>query len=164
MMRSALGLEQTEKTTEAMKPMQSTTPDVEAIAARFFELYRAQDVPEMVALFTEDGIVEYVPMNLKGPVGEAGAKSWRTLIDGFPDLTNRINDLYSDKARQVAFVDVHLIGTQAKEVLGIPNQGEHYELRHLFVIKVNDIGRITSMTAFWDNGSWYQQLGKTTLD
>ena len=48
--------------------------------------------------------------------------------------------------------------------LVFPDQGKHYDLRHLFVIETNDVGKILSMMAFWDSVDWYQQLGKTTLD
>ena len=135
----------------------------EAIAQRFFNAYREQDVAAMVALFAPTGTVEYVPFKLKGSVEEAGAGAWNALIDAFPNLTNRVLNIRQDGSGLVAYVDVMIGGTQTKDVFGVPNQNQSYDLRHLFVIETNQQSQISSMVSFWDNADWYQQLGKTSL-
>jgi ketosteroid isomerase-like protein len=45
--------------------------------------------------------------------------------------------------------------------LQIPSQGKHYELPHAFLLQINDQGQISHITAYWDNASFYFQLGKT---
>jgi len=67
--------------------------DAKDAAARLFELYRAHDVAEMVGMFSKDGVIEYVPLNLTGPASEIGPGSWGVLTDAFPDLTNEINQI-----------------------------------------------------------------------
>lgn len=118
----------------------------------------------MIALFKPEGVVEYVPFALAGPVEEVGPGSWGVLIDSFPDLTNTILSITGDESGRKAFVDVDISGTQEKEAFGVPSQGRAYTVRHLFVIETDASGLITRMTAFWDNVDWYRQLGKTTLD
>ena len=139
-------------------------PSAVAIATLFFNAYRNQNVSAMVDLFDPAGTVEYVPFNIKGSVTEAGAGAWNTLIDAFPNLTNRVISIRQDETGQVAYADVFIGGTQAKDAFGVPNQGKTYNLRHLFVFETNDTGKITSVVSFWDNADWYQQLGKTTLN
>lgn len=147
-----------------INPVHSTTASAKNIAIQFFDRYRSQQVNDMVALFASEGTVEYVPFNGKGLVTEVGVSSWNGLIDAFPDLTNQVTTVRQNETHRVAFVDVVISGTQVKDAFGISNQGKHYDLRHLFVIEINDEGKILSMVAFWDNADWYRQLGKTTLD
>lgn len=133
-------------------------------AEAFFARYNDQDVPAMVALFQPEGVVEYVPFNLSGPVEEVGPGSWGVLIDAFPDLNNTVHSIHETAGGRTAFVDVNIAGTQTKDAFGVPSKGEAYDLRHMFIIETNTDGRITQVTAFWDNADWYRQLGKTALD
>ncbi|WP_298838474.1 nuclear transport factor 2 family protein [uncultured Roseobacter sp.] len=133
-------------------------------AEAFFDRYRAQDVPAMIELFRPEGVVEYIPFGLAGPVEEISLGSWAVLIDAFPDLSNEVHSISEDAAGTRAFVDVSISGTQAKDTFGIVNQGRSYDLRHMFVIEVDDAGQIIHVTAFWDNADWYRQLGRTQID
>lgn len=138
-------------------------PAREATAA-FFERYNAQDVPGMVALFEPGATVTYVPMDLSGPVEEIGPQAWGGLIEAFPDLAEEVRRVHVADDGRRAFADVVITGTQAQDAFGIENQGRSYELRHLFVVGVNEAGRIDEMTAFFDAASWYRQLGRAELD
>jgi steroid delta-isomerase-like uncharacterized protein len=142
--------------------MQNATSTKE-VAMQWFDRYRAQDVDGMVAMFMPDAIIEYVPLDLQANPEQLAVNGWRVLIDAFPDLTNEVRQVWQDTAENVAFVDVYIGGTQHKDAFGIPNQGQKYWLRHLFILEVNDAGKIIKMTAFWDSATWYQQLGKTQL-
>ncbi|MEM7506206.1 MAG: nuclear transport factor 2 family protein [Pseudomonadota bacterium] len=133
-------------------------------AKTFFDRYRAQDVPAMIALFEPGALIEYVPFALEGPVEEVGPGSWGVLIDAFPDLSNDVHNITDSADGRTAFVDVSISGTQAKQAFGVPNKGLTYDLRHLFVIETDADGDIVRLTAFWDNADWYRQLGKTILD
>ena len=86
------------------------------------------------------------------------------LIDAFPDLSNEVLSITEDATGTRAYVDVNISGTQTKDTFGIVNQGRSYDLRHMFVIEVDDAGQITHVTAFWDNADWYRQLGRTQID
>ncbi len=150
----------------------STPISTEAIAAnaadvahKFFAAYRAKDVNAMGQLFTKDATFVYVPFGDAGTgnVLEKGVPVWRTLIDTFPDLRNEVKAVWEDKSGRMAFVDVYIGGKQAKEGFGIANQGKEFWLRHLFVLETDDAGRITKITSFWDNATWYSQLGKMNL-
>jgi ketosteroid isomerase-like protein len=137
----------------------------EATAKKFFDAYRARDVDAMGQLFTKDATFVYVPFGEagRGNVLEKGIPVWRTLIETFPNLRNEVNAVWEDKTGRVAFVDVHIGGTQAKDGFGIANQGKDYWLRHLFVLETDEMGHITKITSFWDNATWFSQLGKTSL-
>ena len=63
-----------------------------------------------------------------------------------------------------AAAEVTIGGTQRKDFLQIPSRGRHYELPHAFLLRLDDRGQITEIAAYWDNASFYSQLGKTTLE
>jgi steroid delta-isomerase-like uncharacterized protein len=107
--------------------------------------------------------VEYVPLQLKGPVEQIGPGSWGVLVDAFPDLHNQVQSITSDASGNRAYVDVYIGGQQVKDTFGISNQGKSYWLRHMFVIDVNPQGKINAITSYWDSVDWYTQLGKTSL-
>lgn len=135
----------------------------EDAASQFFERYDAQDVDGMVELFAESASVHYVPFGPPGSLEEVGVAGWRGLIDAFPDLSNNVRSIRETADGRFAYVDVDISGTQAKDAFGIESQGRSYDVRHLFVVGVDEEGLITEMTAFWDNATWFRQLGRTDL-
>jgi steroid delta-isomerase-like uncharacterized protein len=132
-------------------------------ARSFFAAYNAHDVNRMVAACSEDAQLRYVPMGSQGQgkARELGKAIWSGLIDAFPDLAVTVQSIFGD-ARNLA-AEVMIGGTQQKDFLQIPSQGRHYDLPHAFLLTMNDGGQITGITAYWDNASFYLQLGKTTL-
>lgn len=139
------------------------TPQAETVARDFFAHYNDQNVPAMIDLFVDGGIVEYVPLHLEGPATDVGPASWGVLIDAFPDLHNEIGSVTVSADGRQAFVDVMIGGTQQKDTFGITNQGKAYWLRHLFAFTTDANGKIERVTSFWDSVDWYTQLGKTSL-
>jgi steroid delta-isomerase-like uncharacterized protein len=131
-------------------------------ARSFFQAYNAHDVNRMLAACADDAELRYVPMEKQGKAREVGKKIWSSLIDAFPDLTVRIESIFGDE-RNVA-AEIVIGGTQQKDFMQIRNQGKHYDLPHAFLLQVDREGSISSITAYWDNASFFRQLGKTTLD
>jgi steroid delta-isomerase-like uncharacterized protein len=136
--------------------------DAAGTAKQFFDAYRARDVDAMAALFTKDATFAYVPFGEGGTgrVLEKGVPTWRGLIDAFPDLRNEVKQVWQDAPGNTAFVDVYIGGTQTKDAFGIPNKGQKFWLRHMFVVTTNDARKITDITSYWDNATWFSQLGK----
>ena len=134
------------------------------VARSFFEAYNQHDLNRMLASCTDDAQLRYVPMGKpgEGRIREVGKTIWSSLIDAFPDLRVRAESAFGDE-RNVA-AEVMIGGTQRKDFMNIPNQGRHYDLPHAFLLQVSDRGLITSITAYWDNASFYSQLGKKTLE
>jgi steroid delta-isomerase-like uncharacterized protein len=91
-----------------------------------------------------------------------GKAIWSGLLDAFPDLAVRVQSAFGDEHNVAA--EVLIGGTQRKDFFGIPSKGKHYDLPHAFLLEVDDSDRITRITSYWDNASFYLQLGKTTLD
>lgn len=134
------------------------------IARSFFTAYNAHDVEKMVRACREDAQLRYIPMGDQGQgnARKLGRTIWSGLIDAFPDLTVAAQSMFGDDHNVAA--EVLIGGTQQKDFLRIPSQGKHYELPHAFLLNVDDAGLITRITAYWDNASFYSQLGKRTLD
>jgi steroid delta-isomerase-like uncharacterized protein len=146
-----------------MSSASSAVRSAEATARSFFAAYNAHKVEEMVAACSEDAQVRYIPMGDQGQgkVRDVGRTIWSGLIDAFPDLGVRPQACFSD-ARNVA-AEVMIGGTQQKDFLNVRSQGKRYDLPHAFLLTLNESGLITHITAYWDNASFYLQLGKITL-
>jgi steroid delta-isomerase-like uncharacterized protein len=97
-----------------------------------------------------------------GLIREVGKEIWSRLIDAFPDLSVRVQSIFGDERNAAA--EVMIGGTQRKQFLNIPSQGKRYDLPHAFLLAINDHDLITAVTAYWDNVSFYSQLGKTTFE
>ena len=133
------------------------------VARSFFSAYDQHEVEWMVEACTEDAELQYVPMGRhgQGPVRAVGKQFWSGLIDAFPDLHVTVKSAFGDD--QNAAAEVTIGGTQHKNFLDIPNQSKHYELLHAFLLRLNDEGKITRVTAYWDNLDFYSQLGVEPL-
>jgi steroid delta-isomerase-like uncharacterized protein len=90
-----------------------------------------------------------------------GKQIWSGLIDAFPDLHVTVDSEFGNDRNTAA--EVTIGGTQRKDFLDIPNHGKHYELPHAFLLRFNDEGKITAITCYWDNLSFYSQLGVEPL-
>lgn len=98
----------------------------------------------------------------QGPISEVAKHIWSSIIDAFPDLTVRVQSVFGDESNAAA--EVLIGGTQRKEFFNIPSHGKHYELPRAFISSLDENSLITSVTAYWDNVSFYSQLGKIALD
>ena len=91
-----------------------------------------------------------------------GRRIWSGLIEAFPDLSVKVRSMFGNKTDAAA--EVMIGGTQQKDFMQIRNSGKRYDLPHAFLLRMNDRGLIGELAAYWDNASFYMQLGKTTLD
>ncbi len=142
--------------------MAVTEPASVGAATAFLDAYNRHDVEAMLKLFSEDAEIHYVPMEDQGQglVREVGKKIWSGLIDAFPDLHVTADEVFGNETNAAA--EVVIGGTQKKDFLDIPSQGKHYELPHAFIFIVEG-ERIEHVTAYWDNVSFYSQLGRQPL-
>ena len=137
-------------------------------ARSFFAAYDSHDVDKMVAACNENAKLRYMPMGSqgRGKVRELGKAIWPCFIDALPDLHVTVQSMFGDASNIAA--EVMIGGTQRKDLVyaqvRIPSQGKHYELPHVFLLQANESGLITEVAAYWDNASFYSQLGEKTLD
>lgn len=138
----------------------------------FFTAYRTHDVTAMADLCADNADFHYLPIEIwgkqrvvrgDGKVHGIGRVFWAGLITAFPDLSNEITSL-STAADGTVVAEVVLTGTQAGPWGVIGSKGQQFSLPHLFVLHVNADGLIDSITAHWDNASFYRQLGHAEVD
>ncbi len=136
----------------------------ESTTKAFFCDYNAHNVTSMIKHFSNDGTIEYVPFDMNGPATDVGPASWGALIDAFPNLYCEVNDSKYSEDGKVAFLDVVISGTQVKDVFGVPNKGLSYSVRHYFIFECDEYGSVTHLTSFWDNATFFRQLGTLVLE
>lgn len=149
------------------------TSEVSIRAVRaFFDAYRAHDVEKMVEACSERADFRYVPFEIwgkqrvlrgDGKVRSIGKVLWTGLIDSFPDLGNEVTSIRADDDGNVA-AEVTLRGTQAKPWGGLHNPGKAFAVPHLFLFRVDEIGRIEEVQAYWDSAEMHRQLGRLEVD
>lgn len=141
-----------------------TTQERIKIAKEFFKAYNNQYIEKASSLASENGTFRYIPLGdhgsgkIKGDEGTTWAGIANALIASFPNLSNDVKNISVDDQGN-AIVQVFIGGTQEKEILGIPSNGKHYNVEHLFILGINDEGLIDEITSYWDNWDWFQQIG-----
>lgn len=149
-----------------------TTRAPAEIAGEFFTAYRGHDVPAMADLCADNAGFHYLPVEIwgkqrvirgDGKVHGIGRVMWSGLISAFPDLSNEVTALSAAPDGTVV-AEVTLTGTQAGPWGPVASRGQRYSLPHLFVLHVNADGLIDDITAYWDNASFYRQLGHAEVD
>ena len=149
-----------------------TTRTPAEVAAAFFTAYRGRDVHAMADLCADNAGFHYLPVEIwgkqrvirgDGKVHGIGRVMWSGLITAFPDLSNEITSLGTAPDGTVV-AEVTLSGTQAAPWGVIASRGQQFTLPHLFVLHVNGDGLIDDITAYWDNASFYRQLGHAEVD
>jgi len=138
----------------------------------FFDAYRAHDVETMVDLCDDMAAFRYVPLESwtkqrvvrgDGKVKTIGKVIWTGMIEAFPDLTNEVTRVLSDDSGTVA-AEVILSGTQERDWWSIKSRRCRFNLPQLFLFHLNDEDKIDGITSYWDNASFYAQLGQLEID
>lgn len=146
--------------------------ETEAVAREFFDVYRAQDVPGMTDMCTDNADFSYIPFEVwakqrvvrgDGKVRTVGRVIWSGLINAFPNLGNDVYQIDANDDGDVAVV-CDITGTQQSAWGFIGSQGEYFAEPHLFIMHVNEDGLIDDIRAYWDNSGVNRQLGHLEID
>jgi hypothetical protein len=105
-------------------------------AEGFFNAYRNRGLDKIVAQCNPEGELRYVPLGTQGEgkIGTTGRTVWSGLFDAAPDLTNRVESIFTDTEGNVC-AEVVLSGVLAKEFAGMRSPGRYYVLPHAFILK-----------------------------
>lgn len=150
-------------------PLEKTAAET---VSQFFAAYRDHDVATMADLCADNADFHYLPVEIwgkqrvirgDGKVHGIGRVIWAGLITAFPDLSNEITSL-SASADGTTVAEVMLSGTQSGPWGVIASRGQRFALPHLFALHVNSDGLIDRISAYWDNASFYRQLGHAEVD
>lgn len=143
-----------------------------AVAEEFFALHRKRDVIGMAELCSPKAKFDYVPfvshdkqrvVTGAGYVNGVGRTIWALGFRAFPDLTNKVHEVFADSDGNVV-AEVTLSGTQASPYLTLTARGRKYTERHLFRLHVDKAGKIDDIAAYWDAAGVNSQLGHFELD
>src|ERR1700676_4581742 len=148
------------------------SPSAVEVITAFFEAYQAHDLERMVELCSDNADFHYIPFEVwgkqrvirgDGKVRTVGKALWATLIDAFPDLTNKVTSITADDEGNVA-AEVRISGTHATPYGTIANQRLHYDLPHVFLFRVGRDGLVEEISGYWDTADFYRQLGRLEVD
>jgi steroid delta-isomerase-like uncharacterized protein len=143
-----------------------------ATVESFFAAHKKRNVLSMAELCAPRAKFDYIPfvqhdksrlVTGTGYVNGVGRTVWGLAFRAFPDLTNKVGDIFADDEGNVV-AEVTLSGTQQAPYLTVAAQGKKFSERHLFRIHVDKDGKIDDITSFWDAGGVNAQLGHHELD
>ena len=133
------------------------------VAQEFFDHMQAGDVDEILGMVTVDSAVSLVPLQVHGSMAAEGAAYLRELVGAFPDLVIRLRRLFVT-TDNTAVAEVTIEGTQADAFLGARNLEKHVDLNQAWMLEITPEGRISAVTAYWDQNQLYRRLGVKRLD
>ena len=128
--------------------MKSKRVELEELTRRWISLWCA---PVDWALFDQLHADDFEDMSPAGrePSRQAFAESLRQLIEVFPDLTTRVEDMVVDEAAQRVAVRWSAVGTNNLAFLGIGPTHRETPITGIEIIEITN-GRITKRWGEWD--------------
>jgi steroid delta-isomerase-like uncharacterized protein len=133
------------------------------VAQEFFDHMQTGDVDEILRMVTPDAVVSLIPLQVHGTMAAEGAAYLRELVGAFPDLVIRLRRLFVT-TDNTAVAEITIEGTQADAFLGAANLEKHVDLDQAWMLEITPEGRISAVTAYWDQNQLYRRLGVKRLD
>ena len=133
------------------------------LAREFFDHMQAGDVDEILHMMTPDAAVALVPLQVHGSMRVEGADYLQELFRSFPDLVVRLRRLFVT-TDNTAVAEITIEGTQADAFLEAVNLEKQVDLDQAWMLEVTPDGRISAVTAYWDQNQLYRRLGVKRLD
>jgi predicted ester cyclase len=145
-----------------------------AVAAveEFFAQHKKRSVIGMAELCAPRAAFESVPFVAHdkqrvirgvGYVNGVGRTVWGLGFRAFPDLTNKVTDIFADDNGNVV-AEVTISGTQASSYLTVASRGQKFTEKQVFRFGTDKTGKIVSVVNYYDAGGMNTQLGHTELD
>ena len=133
------------------------------VAGTFFGRMQAGEVNTVIGMLAPAATVHLVPLQTHGSMAAEGADYLRQLHIAFPDLLVRVRRLFVT-TDNTAVAEITIDGTQAADFLGVDNQEKHFDLDQAWLLQVTPDGKISAVTAYWDQNQLYRRLGVRRLD
>lgn len=129
----------------------------EEVATSYFEAVAARDPRKMADHWHADGVDDLVPLFiLRGP--DAVRSFFAELFAALPDSEFQVIKMVADT--QGAAVTWRLRGTfEGASFQGIEPTGRPVELRGCDVLEIDEGGKITQNTAYYDGAAFARQVG-----
>jgi steroid delta-isomerase-like uncharacterized protein len=130
---------------------------VEEIGRGYFAAISSRDPDAVTSFFSADGIDDIVPLGVfRGPA-EIG-ETFRELFAALPDIEFTVTRVVAD--HDAAVVEWRLSGTfDGAAFQGIEPTGKRVELRGLDHLEVNEEGKVTRVTGYYDGADFARQIG-----
>ena len=126
----------------------------------FFSALEDHDVDRILPLCSPDARAEFTPLGerVKGTVAELGNVVWSSLVETFPDLKIKINNIIWSVDRQRAECHITFQGTQRYPFLGIDPSGNSLNIVKIFKLSFDRDGKINSVQVSWQHNEFINQL------
>jgi len=130
---------------------------VEETARSYFAALSARDPQGMASHFHAQGIEDIVPLGVfRGPAEVR--ETFSELFAALPDVETTVTRLVADHGSAV--VEWRMTGTfDGGSFQGLEPTGKRVDLRGLDLLEIDDDGKITSNTGYYDGADFARQIG-----
>jgi len=130
---------------------------VEDVGRSYFAAIDARDADAAASHFHPDGIDDIVALGVfRGP--DEVRSLFRELFSAMPDITMKVEGIVADS--EVAAVQYRMVGTfEGGPFQGIEPTGKRVELRGFDAIEVDEDGKITRVTGYYDGAAFARAIG-----
>lgn len=130
---------------------------VEEVGRGYFAAISSRNPQAVTSFFSADGIDDIVPLGVfRGPV-EIG-ETFKELFAALPDIEFTVTRVVAD--HDAVVVEWRLTGTfDGATFQGIEPTGKRVELRGLDHLEVNEDGKVTRVTGYYDGADFARQVG-----
>jgi steroid delta-isomerase-like uncharacterized protein len=124
---------------------------------RWAAVLSARDAEGWAELCAPDCVHEDVAMGVVNEGPEQIRAFGQLFFDAVPDFDVKIRSSFGDDSS--AACEWEMSGTQSGDLPNMPASGRSFRVRGATLITLEDSGRISRMTEFWDAAAWLRQLG-----
>jgi steroid delta-isomerase-like uncharacterized protein len=131
------------------------TTNNDDLLKQLIEAENSHDVEKLVALMTDDVVIEDVPFGLVMKGKDGVRQSYAGLVKATPDLkTEGKSWITSDRSFALEWV---LTATQKGDLPGIPASGKHFSIRGCSFGEFEN-GKLKARRDYWDYAALTKQL------
>jgi steroid delta-isomerase-like uncharacterized protein len=131
------------------------TTDNDDLLKQLIEAENSHDIEKLVALVTDDVVIEDVPFGIVMRGKDGIRQSYAGLIEATPDLKTEAKSwITSDRSFALEWV---LTATQKEDLPGIPASGKRFSIRGCSFGEFKN-GKLNRRTDYWDYADLAKQL------
>lgn len=126
--------------------------DLKAVAQQFFAAYDGQDIEGMIACFSDVAKAWYAPYGRDSvmPIRGGIDAIWRT-FQKVPGIHVKVDEMLVAEGNTVVARVWVIGGPHAVEVPGVIKKGQTVPIPHLFLLRIDQGGKIGRLDCYFDN-------------
>lgn len=129
----------------------------EEVLRRWAEALSTRDARAWAALCSADSVHEDVAIGVVNRGPDEVRAFGQAFFDAVPDFVVELRSSFGDGTSAVG--EWEMSGTHTGDLTDMPASGRSFRVRGATLITLDDAGKVSRWTEYWDMASWLRQLG-----